>query len=129
MILKKNTVNTCFFTLSERTTLDPVYYLFELINTADNTIKTFLAEDISTNKLRGNEFEIEETQSENRLTGKITLDLIGDYTYNIYEQSSSTNLDTSLTGNLVETGRVDLIEDVTEDSSFEQTNTIKVFNQ
>lgn len=129
MILKKNTVNTCFFTLSERTTLDPVYYLFELINTADNTIKTFLAEDISTNKIRGNEFEIEETQSENRLIGKITLDLIGDYTYNIYEQSSSTNLDTSLTGSLVETGRVDLIEDVTEDSSFEQTNTIKVFNQ
>lgn len=128
MVIRKNTVNTCVFSLSERTTLTPVYYLFEFINSQDDTIKTFTCTDNSINKLRYNEFTIEETASENTLIGKITLDLAGSYLYNIYEQASSTNLDTALTGALVENGRIDLktAEVVTE--TFESTRTIKVFN-
>jgi hypothetical protein len=128
MIIQKNTVNTCVFSLAERTTLNPVYYLFAFTNTQDDTVLTFTCTDISVNKLRYNEFEIEETQSEDRLTGKITLDLTGSYTYEIYEQSSSTNLDLASTGNLVEIGKIDVKGAEVEDETFTETRTIGVFN-
>lgn len=128
MIIQKNTVNTCVFSLAERTTLTPVYYLFVFTNTQNNTVLTFTCTDISVNKLRYNEFEIEETQSEDRLTGKITLDLTGSYTYEIYEQSSSTNLDLASTGNLVEIGKIDVKGAEVEDETFTETRTIGVFN-
>lgn len=128
MIIQKNTVNTCVFSLAERTTLTPVYYLFAFTNTQDDTVLTFTCTDISVNKLRYNEFEIEETQSEDRLTGKITLDLLGSYTYEIYEQSSSTNLDLASTGNLVEIGRIDVKGAEVTDETFTETRTIGVFN-
>lgn len=128
MIIQKNTVNTCVFSLAEKTTLNPVYYLFAFTNTQDDTVLTFTCTDISVNKLRYNEFEIEETANEDRLTGKITLDLLGSYTYEIYEQSSSTNLDLANTGNLVEIGRIDVKGTTTEDETFTETRTIGVFN-
>lgn len=128
MIIQKNTVNTCVFSLAEKTTLDPVYYLFAFTNTQDDTVLTFTCTDISVNKLRYNEFEIEETANEDRLTGKITLDLLGSYTYEIYEQSSSTNLDLASTGSLVEIGRIDVKGSEVEDETFTETRTIVVFN-
>jgi len=128
MVIEKNTVNNCIFTLAEKTTLAPVYYLFEFTNTQDETILTFTCTDISVNKLRYNEFNIEETTNEDRLTGKITLDL-GEYKYNIYEQSISTNLLVANAGNLVKgNGRIDVKGTETTDSTFEETRTIGVFN-
>lgn len=128
MIIQKNTVNTCVFSLAEKTTLTPVYYLFAFTNTQDDSVLTFTCTDISVNKLRYNEFEIEETASEDRLNGKITLDLLGSYTYEIYEQSSSTNLVVANAGGLVEIGRIDVKGTVTEDETFTETRTIAVFN-
>ena len=128
MIIQKNTVNTCVFSLAEKTTLTPVYYLFAFKNTQNDDVLTFTCTDISVNKLRYNEFEIEETQSEDRLNGKITLDLLGSYTYEIYEQSSNTNLVIANAGNLVEIGRIDVKGTVTEDETFTETRTIAVFN-
>lgn len=128
MLIQKNTVNTCIFTLAERTTLRPVYYLFEFTNQQDNSTKVFLASDISVNKLRYNEFLIEETQTENLTSGKINLDLLEGWTYKIYEQSSSTNLDLTLTGSLVEIGRVDVKGPEITDETFTSTSTIRVFN-
>jgi hypothetical protein len=128
MIIQKNTVNTCVFSLAEKTTLTAVYYLFEFTNSQDDTILTFTATDISINKLRYNEFEIEETTNEDRLTGKITLDLLGSYTYKIYEQSSATNLEVANAGGLVEIGRIDVKGTVAEDETFTETRTIAVFN-
>lgn len=128
MLIQKNTVNTCFFTLAERTTLDPVYYLFEFTNQQDESTKVFLASDISINKLRGNEFQIEETETEDLTLGKINLDLLEGWTYKIYEQSSSSNLDLTLTGSLVEIGRVDVKGPEVTDETFTSTSTIRVFN-
>lgn len=128
MIIKKNTVNTCVFSLAEKTTLDPVYYLFAFTNTQTDEVLTFTCTDVSVNKLRYNEFNIEETASQDRLTGKITLDLLGEYKYEIYEQSSSTNLDVANATNLVEIGRVDVKGTATEDETFTETRTIGVFN-
>lgn len=129
MNIKKGIVNTCIFTLSEKTTLTPVYYLFEFICTQDNgtTTKVFLCEDISTNKLRNNEFNIEESDVENLLIGKVSL-TTGSWLYNIYEQSNSSNLDLTLTGTLVENGRIDVVGDEVENEAFTSVSTIKVFN-
>lgn len=128
MIIQKNTVNTRCFSLAERTTLNPVYYLFAFKNTQDDTVLTFTCTDISVNKLRYNEFEIEETENEDRLNGKITLDLLGSYTYEIYEQSSSTNLDLASTGALVKIGRIDVKAAKVTDETFTETRKIGVFN-
>ena len=46
----------------EKTTLSPVYYLFEFIDEDTNTSKLFTGVDISTNKPRYNEFVIELTE-------------------------------------------------------------------
>ena len=128
MIIKKNTVNTCIFSLSEKTTLTPVYYLFEFTCVQDGSITLFLATDISTNKPSYNEFLIEETTSVDLLNSKINLPLIGSYTYKVYEQSSSTNLVVANSGSEVDNGKIDLIEDPDVTPSFTDNRTIKVFN-
>jgi hypothetical protein len=128
MVINKNTVNKVIFTLAEKTTLDPVYYLFELTNLADKSVITFTTTDISANKYRYNEFEIEDTTSENHLLGKVDFELEGDYTYNIYEQSSSTNLEVLNAGGLVESGRIRVIGTATEIPTFTTSQNIKVFN-
>jgi len=128
MIIKKNTVNTCIFSLSEKTTLTPVYYLFEFTCVQDGSITLFLATDISTNKPSYNEFLIEETTSVDLLNSKINLPLIGSYTYKVYEQSSSTNLVVANSAAEVENGKIDVIEDAETVQSFTDNRTIKVFN-
>lgn len=130
ILIKKNTVNTVILTLSEKTTLDPVFYLFEFIQQGSpGTKKIFLASDISSNKPRYNEFEIEETTSEDLINGKIDV-LTGDWFYNIYEQSSSSNLDPTLAGEIVEFGRVEVEEGKIALSAFnEQPKIITGFRE
>lgn len=128
MIIKKNTINTCIFSLSEKTTLTPVYYLFELTCFQDDTITLFTATDISTNKPSYNEFLIEETESIDLLNGKINLPLIGSYTFRVFEQSSNTNLIVANSGSEVDNGKIDLIQDTEAVPSFTDTRIIKVFN-
>ncbi len=128
MIIKKNTINTCIFSLSEKTTLTPVYYLFELTCVQDGTITLFTATDISNNKFSYNEFLIEETESVDLLNGKINLPLIGSYTFRVFEQSSGTNLIVANSGSEVDNGKIDLIEDTEVTPSFTDNRTIKVFN-
>ena len=128
MKIKKNPINIFFFSLSENTTLTPVYYLFELTCVQDDTITLFTATDISTNKPSYNEFLIEETESIDLLNGKINLPLIGSYTFRVFEQSSNTNLIVANSGSEVDNGKIDLIQDVEVVPSFTDTRTIKVFN-
>lgn len=79
------------FTLFEKTTLSPVVYLFEFISKGSLTPKYCIASDISTSVNRYNEFVIKDTPSPNPLLGEVNLST-GEYVYNIYQQSSSTNL-------------------------------------
>jgi hypothetical protein len=50
---------------------------------------------------------IEENTTENLLIGKVSL-TIGDWKYNIYEQTSTTNLVVANSGALVENGKVEV---------------------
>ena len=128
ILINKNSTNTCILTLSERTTLTNAKYLFEFINDSTKQTKTFLCADISTNKERCNEFVITENATENLLTGTVSL-TIGDWKYNIYQQTSSTNLIVANSGALVENGKVEVKGTTTNLSEFtgEQT-TYKEFN-
>ena len=62
ILLNRSSSNNSVFTLYEKTTLSPVYYLFEFIDEDTNTSKLFTGVDISTNKPRYNEFVIELTE-------------------------------------------------------------------
>lgn len=126
--INKGEVNTVILTLAEKTTIEGPTYLFEFIKEGSpGTKKYFIAEDISVNPLRNNEFEIEEGTPEDTLNGKISLNA-GQYLYNVYEQASTTNLDpTGLS--IVENGRVEIKTTATVLPEFNgQQTVIKAFN-
>lgn len=110
ILINKNSTNNVILTLAEKTTLENVVYLFEVINDASSEVKCFIADDVSINKIRYNEFNLIENTTENLLNGTFELELAGFYTYNIYEQTSTTNLDPTLATNLIETGKLNVPE-------------------
>lgn len=89
-------------TLSEFTTLTDAYYLFVFEHVTTKEIIDFvlpMSADLSTHQWRYNEFLI--------LASHFTSAPVGKYQYDIYEQESSSNTDTTgLT--LVEQGKMDL---------------------
>ena len=131
ILLNRSSTNNSVFTLFEKTTLSPAYYLFEFIDEDTNTSKLFTGVDISTNKPRYNEFVIELTEGvEDLLNSVINLQVNGYYTYKVYEQSSATNLLVANAGAVVELGKVKvdgiklpIIKEYTE-----QPNTKTVYN-
>jgi hypothetical protein len=129
IIINKNSTNTVVLTLSEKTTLTNAVYLFEVINDQSGEVKCFIAEDISINKLRYNEFNFIENATEDLLNGTFELGLSGFYAYNVYEQTSTTNLDPLLATNKIETGKLNLVDNVSDITQYSgnQTETI-VYN-
>ena len=110
MILQKATNNTNIaLTLYEKTTLNPVYYLFEFQNDQTKVKYYQVFTDVSvagSARQRANLFNIEVVNSGSG-ANKIILGNVGLYHYTIYEQSSSSNLDpTGLT--IVERGQMRL---------------------
>lgn len=114
ILITKNTTNNIILTLAEKTTLTNVVYLFEVTNDSSESVKCFIAEDISPNKYRYNEFDLIENATEDLLNGTFELELSGFYTYNIYEQTSTTNLDPTLATNLIETGKLNVVSTIAE---------------
>lgn len=123
----KGQANTVVLTLSEKTTITNPVYLFEFTNVSTNDVKTFIAQDVSINKLRYNEFTITENVTENLLNGTVSL-LDNDYLCNVYEQSSTTNLVVANAHALVEPSvKVRVEYAVTSSTEYEpqSTNTIE----
>ena len=118
ILLDQDTINQSVFTLSELTTIENPYYLFEFISDDSNDSVIFTGVDVSTNKSRYNKFEIELTSStEDLLNSVIKLPLKGFYKYNVYSQVSATNLDLANVTKLVETGKayvLDVVSIITE---------------
>ena len=107
LIVAKNTNNTLIVTLTEKVTLTSPYYLFAFTSDVSQLTKYFISADISIHTDRYNEFLITETSGTEILTsGTITLNPTGQWTYRIYEQTSSTNLDPTLATTLLEIGIV-----------------------
>lgn len=107
LLINKGEVNNIFVTLSERTSITNPTYLFEFVNDITKHSTIFIAQDISEYTYRYNQFVITETSGTNYLTsGIITLSESMFYTYRIFEQASTTNLNIQLTGALLETGKL-----------------------
>lgn len=127
--INRGETNTVILTLSEKTTIEDAVYLFEFINDQSGKTKYFIAQDISTNKIRFNQFVIEENNTEILLTGVVKLDQLDSWKYTIREQASSTNLDPTLSGGIVEIGKVLVLQTQSEIPTFTSVqNEIKVFN-
>jgi hypothetical protein len=97
--LTKGQTNTIILTLTEKQLLINPNYLFVFTNRSTNNIIKFVvlnASDLSLYKDRYNEFSIVTNNS-------FSTALEGQYTYEVYEQASSSN--TNITGlNKLETG-------------------------
>ena len=96
--LEKNSISTMIVTVTELTTVSPVHYLFEFEHEQSFLKYYCILPNLSTATSRYDEFVIEDGVD-------VTFDYDGYYTYRIYQQTSSTNLDPDLANGLVEEGR------------------------
>ncbi len=110
--LKKGEQKEVLLTLKEKTTLNDPVYLFEFISKTTKISNTCIAVDKSISGVardRANIFDITEG-TDDRLNGELILTNPGTYQYVIREQTSLTNLDTALSGAIVERGPMLLVD-------------------
>lgn len=119
--INKGATNSIYLTLIEKTTLENAVYLFSFKNDFTHQQKHFLCPtstiDIYTVA------EIEETETEDLLTGRVELSPTGFWTYVIREQESTTNLDPDQSGDIVETGKVQVIGTASVNYTYQNENT------
>ena len=85
--------NVVVLTLSEKVTIATPKFLFEFINNQTQQKYYCIASDTSLYTDRYNKFTIVvKTTTPSPLIGEIQIPLGDEYTYNVYEQVSSTNL-------------------------------------
>jgi hypothetical protein len=110
MLLKKATTNEKIaLTLTEKTTISNAYYLFELEADQTKDLYYFIGNE-TLNTSRINLFTITEGVDD-PLNSSIILGNVGFYSYKIYAQTSSTNLDPTLADETVQTGKCKLLDD------------------
>jgi hypothetical protein len=121
--LTKGQTTDLIVTLTEKQTLSAPNYLFYFINRTSNDVVAFVklnATDTSAHKDRYNKFSVNATTYFNNK-------LAGEWTYYIYEQASTSNVNTDLATGLLETGILRLNDSTTfEFTEYETTNTFKV---
>ena len=121
--LTKGQTNDLIVTLTEKQTLSAPNYLFYFINRTSNDVVAFVklnATDTSAHKDRYNKFSVNATTYFNNK-------LAGEWTYYIYEQASTSNVNPDLATGLLETGILRLNDSTTfEFTEYETTNTFKV---
>ena len=94
----KDSTSIMIVTVTELTTVNPVYYLFEFEHEQSFLKYYCILDNISLATERYDEFELVDGVD-------LNFDYDGYYTYRIYQQISSTNLDPILSDGLVEEGR------------------------
>ena len=112
LVITKNSSNTIRVSLAELSQLTNPVYLIEFISDSSLISATCIASDSSSYPARYNEFTITEQSSPDGLLAQINLEPVGFFTYNIYEQTSATNLSPNAPGvNLLETGKARVLID------------------
>lgn len=110
LIITRGANSTLIMTLTEKSTLSNPYYLMRLINDTTRQEKLFLmAADLSSYTYRYNKFTVTESGTELLTSGTVELRPTGFWTYEIYEQASSSNLTLNATGAMVEQGKVKVV--------------------
>lgn len=97
---------TIYFTLYEKTTIDPAYYTFKLVHKDTRQTVVFSALDISLNPTVYNKFVVSMTTSNPVPTlGKIAAKS-GEYEYFVYESETPENLNLDTCGKIIEVGLI-----------------------
>jgi hypothetical protein len=120
--LTTGTVATVYFTLTEKQTLGSPNYLFLFTQRTTNREVAFVklnATDTSPAKDRYNRFSFDVDQ--------LFCGFIGEYHYEIREQSSTSNLDPTLSGKVLETGMMRLNEPAEDAYAFTTYETDNIF--
>lgn len=113
--IQRNGTTPLIVTVTELTTIANPNYLFEFIHEQSFNTQTCVLANVSTTIQRFDEFV---------LTDGVDVNFIYDgfYTYNIYQQSSPSNLEPANSQGLVETGRAHVVE--ADSPSFEYDSPI-----
>ena len=127
VVINRGEANDLFFTLKEKASLATPYYLFVFINDTSEETKTFTASNISNYRDRYDEFIITEDSTENLSSGVVELSA-GFWSYSIYEQAASGNLDIANVTSKVEVGRVDVRGTEVVKATVSKTRTYTVRN-
>jgi len=112
IILNKNETTVFVATLWELSTLTSPYYLFQFISSQTKVSYYTIIANTSTNVSRYNKFSFVEGVDD-ALNGKLILGKSGFYTYVVYEQNSSSNLDPDSATGIVEYGKMKLMDSAT----------------
>jgi hypothetical protein len=119
--------NIVALTLKEKVTIVNPIFLFEFINNQGYAKTYCIAEDISSYPDRYNLFTLVVLESTpDPLVGEIELNIGDEYTYNVYQQASSTNLDPALAEGVVENGMMTYDKAMTSRNEFNPTEETRV---
>ena len=114
--------NEVWLTVAEKTTITNPNYLF--VFKSDFTQKEVIFIAPYVNNAEYSVFTIEEASSNlNFLQGKIKLTPSGFWSYEVYQQTSSTNLVPTSAQGLVEVGKVQVLDTPYTDSIYQQQST------
>jgi hypothetical protein len=132
IVISQNSANTVIVTVTELTTIsNPVYLFVFYREELQGQHESCIAQDSSPYPDRYNEFTITDTSSPTPLNGEVNLIYTGaSWYYEIYAQTSTTNLDPALADELVEQGKVVVVgtETPTPTYTYNPTPTIYVRN-
>ena len=106
-------------TLTEKVTIPNPYFLFVFTNRTTSVETAIILTDVSTHIERYNQFDVTEGTT-------FSLDA-GEYEYQVYAQTSSTNTDPSLANELVESGVLKVVFTPTAAGVYEVTLNEKIY--
>lgn len=130
LIVNKSANTELVVTLTENMDTTYPYFLWEFKSDVSGEVKRFICQDSSTQAQRYNLCLITETSgTENLTSGTITLNPTGQWTYKVYGQNSSTNLNPTLANtDVLEIGRVRVIgTETTYDTNSTTSTTFDVY--
>lgn len=119
LVLEKLTSKSWYLTLTEKVTISNPYFLFVFTNRTTSVETAIILTDVSTHTERYNQFDVTEGTT-------FSLDA-GEYEYQVYAQTSSTNTDPSLANELVESGVLKVVFTPTAAGVYEVTLNEKIY--
>ena len=119
LVLEKLTSKSWYLTLTEKVTISNPYFLFVFTNRTTSVETAIILTDVSTHTERYNQFDVTEGTT-------FTLDA-GEYEYQVYAQTSSSNTDPSLANELVESGVLKVVFTPTSSGVYEVTLNEKIY--
>ena len=118
--IQKNSTSNLIVTVTELTTVSPVYYLFEFEHEQSFLKYYCVLTNISSSIARFDEFQLEDGVD-------VTFDYDGYYTYRIYQQTDPVNLDPDMSDGLVEEGRAHVYSQDSPSTEFSTNITFNIY--